>query len=74
LVLPFWYRLTWVVPDKGLLNGCVFRLLRRDLVAVVGRHDLNDVGLYAVVEEHLLRVDVIDDHVIRTDHVTDGTA
>ena len=20
LVLPFWYRLTWVVPDKGLLN------------------------------------------------------
>jgi len=23
LVLPLWYRLTWVVPDKGLLNGCV---------------------------------------------------
>ena len=22
LVLPFWYRLTWVVPDKGLLNVC----------------------------------------------------
>ena len=22
LVLPFWYRLTWVVPDKGPLNGC----------------------------------------------------
>jgi len=21
--LPFWYRLTWVVPEKGLLNGCV---------------------------------------------------
>jgi len=21
--LPFWYRLTRVVPDKGLLNGCV---------------------------------------------------
>ena len=21
LVLPFWYWLTWVVPDKGLLNG-----------------------------------------------------
>jgi len=27
LVFPFWYRLTWVVPDKGLLNGCV--LLRQ---------------------------------------------
>ena len=23
LVLPLWYRLTWVVPDKGPLNGCV---------------------------------------------------
>jgi len=22
LVLPFWYRLTRVVPDKGSLNGC----------------------------------------------------
>ena len=25
LVLPFWYRLTWVVPDKGPLNGCVYK-------------------------------------------------
>ena len=24
LVLPFWYRLTRVVPEKGPLNGCVF--------------------------------------------------
>jgi len=23
LVLPFWYRLTWVVPHKGPLKGCV---------------------------------------------------
>jgi len=23
LVLPFWYRLTWVVAEKGPLNGCV---------------------------------------------------
>jgi len=23
LVLPFWYRLTWVVPEKRPLNGCV---------------------------------------------------
>jgi len=23
LVLPFWYWLTWVVPEKGPLNGCV---------------------------------------------------
>jgi len=23
LVLPFWYRLTWVVLDKGPLNSCV---------------------------------------------------
>ena len=24
MVLPFWYRLTWVVPDKGPLNGCIY--------------------------------------------------
>jgi len=24
LVLPFWYQLTRVVPDKGLLNDCVY--------------------------------------------------
>ena len=23
LVLPFWCRLTWVVPERGPLNGCV---------------------------------------------------
>ena len=23
LVLPFWYRITWVVPEKGPLNVCV---------------------------------------------------
>ena len=23
LVLPFWYQLTWVVPEKGPLNGYV---------------------------------------------------
>ena len=27
LVLPFWYRLTWVVPQKGPLNGCVCVIL-----------------------------------------------
>ena len=34
LVLPFWYRLTRVVPDKGPLNGCVcvcVTLMRYDL-------------------------------------------
>jgi len=24
MVLPFWYRLTGVIPEKGPLNGCVF--------------------------------------------------
>jgi len=24
LVLPFWYRLTWVVPDKGPINARVY--------------------------------------------------
>jgi len=27
MVLPFWYRLTRVVPNKGPLNGCVIVLV-----------------------------------------------
>jgi len=33
LVLPFWYRLTRVVPEKGPLNGCVCTI---PLLAAVG--------------------------------------
>ena len=36
LVLPFWYQLTWVVSDKGPLNGCV---CRRTTVRFVCRAD-----------------------------------
>ena len=35
LVLPFWYRLTQVVPGKGLLNGCV---LSNILILIWGTH------------------------------------
>ena len=31
LVFPFWYQLTRVVPDKGLLNGCVCMLSNKNL-------------------------------------------
>ena len=34
LVLPFWYRLTWVVPDKGPLNVCVTVFTERFRAAV----------------------------------------
>ena len=27
LVLPFWYQLTWVVPDKGTLRGCMYLVM-----------------------------------------------
>ena len=32
LVLPFWYRLTWVVPGKGSLNECVCVFVRNSEV------------------------------------------
>jgi len=38
LVLPFWYRLTRIVPEKGPLNACVCVLLmqtHQHVVAVV---------------------------------------
>ena len=37
LVLPFWYQFTWVVPEKGPLNGCVYVTDRNRDSAVDGR-------------------------------------
>jgi len=34
LVLPFWYRLTWVVPEKGSLDVCVCVILSAALKAL----------------------------------------
>jgi len=31
LVLPFWYRLTWVVLERGPLNGCVYVYLIKNM-------------------------------------------
>ena len=39
LVLPLWYRLTWVVPDKGPLNMYVVILV----------NDINDIALLQAV-------------------------
>ena len=41
LVLPFWYWLTWVVPDKGPLNGCVCYQLLDWLIGWIGRRLLS---------------------------------
>jgi len=42
LVLPFWYRLTQVVPDKGLLNGCsVVVVITRVAVILANMTDLS---------------------------------
>ena len=35
LVLPFWYWLTWVVPEKGPLNGCVCVCVQRLFLPLV---------------------------------------
>jgi len=36
LVLPFWYWLTWVVLEKGPLNGCVCVCVRVVSWLVIG--------------------------------------
>ena len=53
LVLPFWYRLTWVVPDKGPLNGCVCMCVTLSfllptcttLCAHVGSHNASETNV-----------------------------
>jgi len=39
LVLVFWYRLTWVVPEKGPLNVCVCI----GLLAAIGVQAINEI-------------------------------
>jgi len=39
--LPFWYRLTWVVPDKGPLNVCVLPFWYRPTRVVPDKGSLN---------------------------------
>jgi len=56
LVLPFWYRPTRVVPDKGPLNGCVWITsnvkigTKKCLETTQGRHSIR----YLI--EHFLRI------------------
>ena len=49
LVLPFWYRLTRVVPEKGPLNGC--RKVKRD---GAGNTTENSITFSVTQEEGLL--------------------
>jgi len=51
-VLPFWYQLTRVVPDKGLFNGCmcVVSLLLSLQAGIV----MSDVAMCAVTELSLI--------------------
>jgi len=48
LVFPFWYRLTWVVLDKGPLNGCVcvfYYLFLLGFVISTGRLKMRDMKI-----------------------------
>ena len=53
LVLPFWHRLTWVVPEKGPLNGCVFILKPFCCVLKTAQH-WNFSLLAELPQEHLM--------------------
>jgi len=44
LFIPFWYRLTWVVPDKGTLNLCSFIPFLPLLLFHIGLHILRGIS------------------------------
>jgi len=50
LVLPFWYRLTRVDPDKGPLNGCVCMHSKLQVLKVRGRVNFDWSGLVIILE------------------------
>ena len=45
LVLPFWYRLTWVVLEKGPINGCVCVNGTRQIISTEQVIHLSDIHL-----------------------------
>jgi len=53
LVLPFWYRLTWVVPEKGPLNGCMSLSFIPDLTPSFSAAFLFILQTFTVTSEHI---------------------
>jgi len=65
LVLPIWYRLTQVVLEKRLLNGCVVvvdadGLLCTKLMALKDVQHADASGLLCVLKEAFMRVGLLD--------------
>jgi len=61
LVLPVWYRLTWVVPDKGLLNGCVCVCVCVWTIHVV--HDLHINMIILSIKQLVFVVNIASIHI-----------
>jgi len=52
LVLPSWYQLTWVVPEKGMLNGCVCVLHHLYKFQQNTQHSFCNINIKKVVPEN----------------------
>jgi len=74
--LPFWYRLTRVVRDKGPLNGCVCACERENNVTVydTGTCTLQLKTAFLASRQHLRSADTRKLIVQRTPTVIDATA
>jgi len=61
LVLPFSYRLTWIVPDKGAFNGCVFLLdvLLFEIVHCCIRNSVTPAQSRFLVDDYPLIIAVV---------------
>ena len=55
LVLPFWYRLTWVVPDQGPLNVCVCVCVATVFACIFTHCSLSPVQQMKRVQSHQRR-------------------
>jgi len=60
LVLPFWYRLTWVVTEKEPLNGCVCVFFLFNLFLVGKKWDSTFVVSVFVNKRDTSRLIVVD--------------
>ena len=56
LVLPFWYRLTRVVPDKGSLNRCVCNLNWKCRLTQIDMYNGCKMVAVDVYQQHLFNI------------------
>jgi len=60
--LPFWYWLTWAVPEKGPLNGCVCIIVKRNFCVTEQREKASSKSSQLVYKSVIVHTGCLHDY------------